>query len=70
MIKVEINASASPIGDNPQRLFDAIPQYLTETLGLKREDETLYRSEDACYDIVYYEGEDSFFLMSKAITEK
>lgn len=35
MIKVEINASASPIGDNPQRLFDAIPQYLTETLGLK-----------------------------------
>ena len=70
VIKVEINASASPIGDNPQRLFDAIPQYLTETLGLKREDETLYRSEDACYDIVYYEGEDSFFLMSKAITEK
>lgn len=35
VIKVEINASASPIGDNPQRLFDAIPQYLTETLGLK-----------------------------------
>ena len=70
VIKVEINASASPIGDNPQRLFDAIPQYLTETLGLKREDENLYRSEDACYDIVYYEGENSFFLMSKAITEK
>ncbi len=62
--------SASPIGDNPKKLFDAIPQYLTETLGLKREDETLYRSEDACYDIVYYEGEDSFVLMSKAITEK
>ena len=40
------------------------------TLGLKREDENLYRSEDACYDIVYYEGENSFFLMSKAITEK
>ena len=32
--------------------------------------ENLYRSEDACYDIVYYEGENSFFLMSKAITEK
>lgn len=70
VIKVKINVSASPIGDNPKKLFDAIPQYLTETLGLKREDETLYRSEDACYDIVYYEGEDSFFLMSKAITEK
>jgi hypothetical protein len=70
VIKVKIDASASPIGDNPKKLFDAIPQYLTETLGLKREDETLYRSEDACYDIVYYEGEDSFFLMSKAITEK
>ena len=54
VIKVKINVSASPIGDNPKKLFDAIPQYLTETLGLKREDETLYRSEDACYDIVYY----------------
>ena len=70
VIKVKIDVSDSPIGDNPKRLFDAIPQYLTETLGLKREGENLYRSEDACYDIVYYEGEDSFFLMSKAITEE
>ena len=66
VIKVEINANASPIGDNPQKLFDAIPQYLTETLGLKREDENLYRSKDACYDIVYCKGENSFFLMSKS----
>lgn len=70
VIKVEINANASPIGDNPQKLFDAIPQYLTETLGLKREDENLYRSKDACYDIVYCKGENSFFLMSKAMTEE
>ena len=56
--------------DNPQKLFDAIPQYLTETLGLKREDENLYRSKDACYDIVYCKGENSFFLMSKAMTEE
>lgn len=39
VIKVKIDVSDSPIGDNPKRLFDAIPQYLTETLGLKREGE-------------------------------
>lgn len=69
-IKVKIEMKFSPISDNPKRLLDAIPQYLTETLGLKKENENLYSSEDASYDIIYYEGENSFFLMSKAITEK
>lgn len=69
-IKVKIDVNLSPISNNPKRLFDAIPQYLTETLGLKKENESLYRSENASYDIVYYEGENSFYLMSKAITER
>ena len=69
-ILVKIDVSFSPISDNPKRLFDAIPQYLTKTLGLKKEGNILYRSEDTCYDFLYNEGEDSFILMAKAITEK
>lgn len=32
-------------------------QYLTESLRLKSEDESLYCFENACYGIVCYEGE-------------
>jgi len=67
VVEVKIDTSLSPI--NPKKLLDAIPGYLTGTLELKKEDKNLYRSENATYDIVYCEGEDTFFLMSKAITE-
>ena len=57
MSKVNIDVSDFLINNNSKRLFDAILQYLTESLRLKSEDESLYCFEDACYGIVCYEGE-------------
>lgn len=68
-IKVKIDTDISPVRDNPEKLLDAISPYLTGTLGFKKVDEALFRSENTSYDVIYNEGESSFFLISKAITE-
>ena len=57
MSKVNIDVSDFLINNNSKRLFDAILQYLTESLRLKSEDESQYCFEKACYGIVCYEGE-------------
>ena len=56
MSKVNIDVSDFLINNNSKRLFDAILQYLTESLRLKSEDESLYCFENACHVIVCYEG--------------
>ena len=48
MSKVNIDVSDFLINNNSKRLFDAILQYLTESLRLKSDKESVYGLEIAC----------------------
>lgn len=69
LIAIEVKIDTSMFPFNPKKMHDAIPEYLTGTLGLKKEGKTLYRSKNATYNIVYCEGENTFFIMSKMLTD-